>query len=220
MPDRTKPPKFNEVPFLKLKIPKKLYSAIKNEYSNSKFSEVVIDPIYSKEYRTVTTGGISVKNNNKPYYYKQKIPMHIFDLCYKELTPIVEKWCGVPLERSWGYGMRSYIKNSVLHLHRDLIDTHVISCIIYVDQKSESNWPLDFYDHDNNHHQVFFEDGDMLLYESLCVHGRETPFSGEYYRNMYVHWKPKNWNPKPYQNMKTDFLNGNHLRNFYPKDSS
>lgn len=219
MPDKTKPPKFNEVPFLKLKMSERLYSEVKNEYSNSKFSEKVNNTEYSKEYKAITTGGISIKNNNRPYYYKYTPSDKFFDFLYEEITPIAEKWCGVPLEKSWGYGIRSYVKNSILHLHRDRVDTHIISCILFVDQKSNQNWPLDFYDHDNNHNQVFFEDGDILLYESLCVHGRETPFSGEYYRNMYIHWKPKNWNPVPYKNMKTDFLNGNHLRNFYPKDN-
>ena len=55
----------------------------------------------------------------------------------------------------------------------------------------------------------------MLLYESLCVHGRETPFQGQYYRNMYFHWKPVDWDPSPYKNMKTSFRNGNQLLNYY-----
>lgn len=216
MTDKTTPPKFNEVPFLKVKIPENLYAEIKKVYSTAKFSEKVSEAEYSKEYKTLTCGGISVKNSIKPHYYRNEVSQDLFNLCYDEITPIVEEWSKVKLQRSWGYGIRSYVRNSILHLHRDRIDTHIISCIIYIDQKSNQNWPLDFYDHDNNHHQVYFEDGDMLLYESLCVHGRETPFNGEYYRNMYVHWKPKEWDPTPYKNMKTDFLNGNHLKNYYP----
>jgi prolyl 4-hydroxylase len=91
------------------------------------------------------------------------------------------------------YGVRSYVRNSMLKLHRDKFDTHVLSCIVFIDQKAKENWCLDFFDHDHKHHKVFFEPGDMLLYESLCVHGRITPFNGDYYRNMYFHWKPVGW---------------------------
>jgi len=215
MPDKTKPPIFNSSPFKKIKVPDSLYNLIQDEYKKMTFSQVIDDVVYEPEYKTHTCGGISVKGTTNPYHFKDNISKELYDECYKIITPIVEEWCGVKLEHSWAYGVRSYTKNSILHLHRDRIDTHIISCIIYVDQNSEINWPLDFYDHDNKHHQVIFDYGDMLLYESLCVHGRETPFQGQYYRNMYFHWKPVDWDPSPYKNMKTSFRNGNQLLNYY-----
>ena len=221
MESKIKPPIFNRVPFLKTKVPKNIQDKLKEEYKNYKFSVAKEQPgdgiKYDKNLKTFAISGISIKNSSKPYAYECKISNDLYELCYHELTPIVEEWSKVELDRSWGYGVRSYVKNSILHLHRDRCDTHVISCIIYVDQKSERNWPLDFYDHDNNHHQVFFEDGDMLLYESLCVHGRSTPFQGEYYRNMYFHWKPKNWNNDHLYDLKTTFTGIEEYYNFYGK---
>ena len=43
---------------------------------------------------------------------------------------------GEPLERSWGYGVRSYGPGSRLHMHRDRVDTHVLSCIVHVANQS------------------------------------------------------------------------------------
>ena len=56
------------------------------------------------------------------------------NIIYKELTPLVTRWSRTPLKKAWAYGIRSYTPNSILHLHRDRCDTHVISCIIFVDQ--------------------------------------------------------------------------------------
>ena len=216
MDTKIKPPVFNQIPFKKVKIPSELYSKIMEEYSTMEFNEIAdLDVSYEKVYNNITAGGISVKGNNKPYYHRENISHELYEECYAVITPLIENWCKRKLERAWGYGIRSYIKNSVLHLHRDRIDTHIISCIIYIDQKSERNWPLDFYDHDYNHHQVFFEDGDMLFYESLCIHGRETPFQGKYYRNMYFHWTPIGWDKNPYIDMRTSFRNSHDIKNFY-----
>jgi prolyl 4-hydroxylase len=104
-----------------------------------------------------------------------------------------------------------------LHLHRDRYDTHIISCIVFIDEESCEKWPLDFFDHDFNHHKVVFEPGDMLFYESLCAHARLTPFNGEYYRNMYFHWKPKYWNPEDYIDLKTTFTGMEEYYSFYGK---
>lgn len=216
MSDKTRPPIFNKVPFKKIKLPELLYSKIQDEYRRMRFDNVITSDLsYESYYNTVTSGGISIKGSETPYYHKSDVSEQLKNECYKVLTPILEEWCGKSLDVTWAYGIRSYIRNSILHLHRDRIKTHVISCIIFVDQKSEKNWPLDFYDHDHNHHQVFFEDGDLLMYESLCVHGRETPFQGKYYRNMYFHWKPSDWDFTPYRNMRTAFVNKYDIINYY-----
>jgi prolyl 4-hydroxylase len=127
------------------------------------------------------------------------------ELAYAEITPLIEAWAGRPLERSWGYGIRSYGPGSVLHVHRDRVDTHVISCIVHVADRAPQPWPLDFIDHQGGHHSLCFEQGMMLFYESLCPHARTQPFAGEYYRNMYFHWRPRDWNPAPYQSLRCKF---------------
>ena len=122
------------------------------------------------------------------------------------LRPLAEEWSGVELEFVNGYGVRSYVRDSILNVHRDNPASHIISAIIFVDEyPGKIKWPLDFVDHDKKHHQVTFEFGDMLLYESLCPHAREIPFPGEFYRNMYLHWKPKNWDPTPYSQNKLKY---------------
>jgi prolyl 4-hydroxylase len=57
----------------------------------------------------------------------------------------------------------------------------------------------------------------MLFYESLCAHARLTPFNGEYYRNMYFHWKPKYWNSEDYINLRTTFTGMEEYYSFYGK---
>jgi prolyl 4-hydroxylase len=76
---------------------------------------------------------------------------------------------------------------------------------------------LDFFDHKHKHHQIFFEPGEMLLYESLCAHGRLAPFKGDYYRNMYFHWKPKNWDLEceKYSDIKYVYKNADEYLKFY-----
>ncbi|MFZ9114995.1 MAG: prolyl hydroxylase family protein, partial [bacterium] len=123
------------------------------------------------------------------------------ELFYTALSPLLEEWAGCHLERSWAYGIRSYGDGCRLHLHRDRVDTHVISCIVHAGDRSDSPWALDFVDHDGQHNQVYFQRGSVLFYESLCPHGRLTPFSGKYYRNLYFHWKPVDWDPSPLQGM-------------------
>lgn len=210
-----RPPRIAEFPFKKIKVPEKLYGEIMEEYSKMNFLEKDNDSEYSPEYDAYTCGAISIENSKSPYTYINRIGANLYDKVYQTLTPMIEEWSGVELEKTWGYGIRSYVNNSVLHLHRDRIDTHIISCIIFIDDKSIDRWPLDFFDHDYNHHQVRFEPGDMLFYESLCVHGRITPFSGEYYRNMYFHWKPKNWSYEHLQKMPVMFKNEIQLKYFY-----
>jgi prolyl 4-hydroxylase len=198
------PPSFSKHPFKKIKLPENLYSEIIKEYSKMSFKEVCKSDGYNFEWDAYTSSGISIINNNNPYCYYSPLSSSLYRKCYDAITPYIREWSGCEIEETWGYGIRSYVRDSILHLHRDKYDTHILSCIVFVDQKSEENWPLDFFDHQHNHHQVFFEPGDMLLYESLCAHGRLTPFKGDYYRNMYFHWKPKNWDMiyKKYSTLK------------------
>ena len=55
----------------------------------------------------------------------------------------------------------------------------------------------------------------MMFYESLLVHGREKPFQGKYYRNLYFHWMPVNWNPDNYSSIKREFKDRETFLSFY-----
>jgi prolyl 4-hydroxylase len=149
--------------------------------------------------------GISGANSDLPSLSYSPISQDLKSLAYSQITPLLEEWAGIELEPSWGYGIRSYGRSSILHVHRDRVDTHVVSCIVHVDDQSDEPWPLDFIDHDGERHAVTFERGMMMFYESLCPHARSTPFTGEYYRNMYFHWKPRDWDPSPYKNIRCKF---------------
>jgi prolyl 4-hydroxylase len=123
----------------------------------------------------------------------------IRSLIHTQLQPIHEKFCGVKIEPSFVYGIRSYTKGATLKPHVDRVETHHISSIIIVDkdlrcgcQNREfgDDWPLDIQGHDGEWYKVYAQPGDMILYESaICEHGRSQPFQGNYYRNFFVHYK-------------------------------
>lgn len=61
----------------------------------------------------------------------------------QELKPMHEEWSGLELEGAIAYGLRAYRNNSVLFMHIDKMQTHVISCILHVDHSEDSQpWPL------------------------------------------------------------------------------
>ena len=67
----------------------------------------------------------------------------------RELQPVLEAWYGKgPIKRTSIYGIRRYYNNSVLRMHVDTANTHVVSAIMNVDQKVDKPWPLIILDHD------------------------------------------------------------------------
>ena len=114
----------------------------------------------------------------------------------QELHPILEGWYGGRLELTSIYGIRRYTNGSVLRMHVDTVNTHVVSAIINVEQKVDKEWPLIILDHDDKEHNVLMQPGDMLLYESAkLLHGRPEPFVGTSYDNIFIHYKPvEGWN--------------------------
>ena len=90
------------------------------------------------------------------------------------------------------YGVRTYQRDSYLHLHVDTVNTHVISGIINVNQSVGSAWPLEILDHDGKLHSVTMEPGDLVFYESArLLHGRPHPLDGDSYANVFVHYMPE-----------------------------
>jgi len=113
-----------------------------------------------------------------------------------DLRPILEGWFEGPLQLTSIYGIRKYTNGSVLRMHVDTANTHVVSAIINVDQSVERDWPLLILDHEGNEHNVTMKPGDMVLYESArLLHGRPDTFIGEHYDNIFIHYKPvSDWN--------------------------
>mmetsp|Transcript_40120 Transcript_40120/g.72275 ORF Transcript_40120/g.72275 Transcript_40120/m.72275 type:complete len:371 (-) Transcript_40120:164-1276(-) len=93
--------------------------------------------------------------------------------------------------RSDIYGIRIYRNGHILAPHVDR-DPLVSSAIINVDQDGmQEPWPLEVYDHQGKAHNVTVEPGEMILYESHSViHGRPFALKGNYYANIFVHFKP------------------------------
>jgi prolyl 4-hydroxylase len=129
------------------------------------------------------------------------------DLLHQMLRPMHEQFCGVNLEPTFIYGIRSYLRGAGLVKHRDRIETHHISSIIIVDKDLRcgcktkpysDDWPLDIQGHNGIWQKIYAEPGDMILYESAtCEHGREELFGGTHFRNMFVHYKLKDWHYEP-----------------------
>ena len=198
-------PRFAPAPFRLLTTPAPLQGALEREYAGMTFKPVEASTRHDPAYQADVIAGISSVRSRTPDLRYAPMSEDLMDLAYAQLTPLIEEWVGQPLERSWGYGVRSYGPGSLLHMHRDRVDTHVVSCIVHVADQSNQPWPLDFIDHEAEHHQVVFQPGTMLFYESLCPHGRASEFDGEFYRNMYFHWRPKVWDPAPYMQLTSKF---------------
>jgi len=120
------------------------------------------------------------------------LPQWLKDETFRVMKPLLEEWSGVELEPTACYGIRLYHRGSVLENHVDRIDTHAISAIINVAQIIDEPWALEIYNHSDVKNEVFIQPQDMLFYESASrIHGRPTPFKGDYFANYFVHFKPK-----------------------------
>jgi prolyl 4-hydroxylase len=125
-----------------------------------------------------------------------KAPKDLQDEFIVVMKAILCDWIGYKSElvHHTTYGIREYKRDSVLLNHYDRINTHVISAIIHLDDKSDEPWPLYIEDHNFKPHQVTMKYGDIVLYESTtCLHGRPSPFKGDSHRNMYIHFQPLRW---------------------------
>ena len=114
-------------------------------------------------------------------------------LLFEEVQKLMEEWLGdkVTLKPVAMYGIRLYTRNTWLAMHVDRPDTHIISCIINIDQEVEEPYPLQIMDHEGVLHSVTLEPGEMVLYEgATCAHGRTNPLRGKFYANLFVHFKP------------------------------
>jgi len=106
------------------------------------------------------------------------------------------EWAGVDengLEMTSLYGIRRYQRDAILHLHVDTCSTHVISAIVNVDSKLDDgkDWPLQIYDHQGRLHEFGMKPQDVVFYESAkCGHARRKPLPGDYYANLFIHYKP------------------------------
>eukprot|EP00804_Cyclotella_cryptica_P018732 CCRYP_007212-RA/>CCRYP_007212-RA protein AED:0.39 eAED:0.39 QI:135/1/1/1/1/1/4/1687/322 len=126
---------------------------------------------------------------------------NLTEAIYNEVASKLNEW--IPqatfFTRSDIYGIRVYTSGSILATHIDR-DPLISSAIINVDQNVEEPWPLEAYDHEGRAHNLTLEPGEMILYESHSVlHGRPFALRGDYYANIFVHFKPKFYDPTQVQ---------------------
>lgn len=179
--DYTQIPKFTEKGFKISKVPENIWGVIKDTYSLIK--EKKQEEIFEGKENII--GG---ENNIIPL----DIVPNIRKLIHNQLKPFHEDFSGAKLEATALYGIRSYSNENTLVMHRDRVKTHHISSIILIDKdlNKKEDWALNFIDHNNNEHKLYLEPGEMVFYESAtCLHGRIEPFKGNYYNNMFVHYK-------------------------------
>lgn len=196
----TRTPRLALTAFKKIKTPLALQMALDAHIKLVPFERVESPLQWHETLQRYTKGGIYSDEGDFEVNVSP-IPEDLQTLAYKVLTPEISKWATVPVVKSWGYGVREYTKNSRLMAHRDRVDSHILSAIVHVSDVSNTPWPLDFVDQDGVHHEVFFDVGETLLYESFCPHARAQPFDGLYYRNCYFHWRPENWDPEMAKNL-------------------
>ena len=110
------------------------------------------------------------------------------------LKTLVEQWIGgkVPLELTDIYGMRRYENGASLLAHVDREETHAVSLIINVAQGGmRKPWNIEIYDHADRLHEMEMQPGDIVFYESAkALHSRTDPLQGDYYVNLFSHYRP------------------------------
>jgi prolyl 4-hydroxylase len=191
-------------PYKLIRTPSALIKALLNLTKTTPFYPRGGDPEWDFEYGAIVKDGI--------YNLKGDLQVNVCSIPYElliqgldTLTPLVEEWAMCKIIPTAAYGIREYTRGCQLAIHRDEVDTHILSAITHVEDTSSEPWPLDFVDHAGVHHEILMRTGDTLLYESICPHGRVKPFNGSYFRNCYFHWAPVNWDPSVMRGVKAKF---------------
>jgi len=186
-------PAFTKVGYEKMKIPSSVWKKLSKDYKRvlprMRRESCILSVINCQEIQE--KGDESFLNDVQRTYMMDLSEDTLLTL-KNELQPLAESWASIRLEHTSTYGIRRYTNNSWLVAHVDRLGTHVISAILNVGQKVDVDWPLFIKDNEGGDHQVVLEPGEMIWYESArLVHGRMEHFQGEYYDNIFLHYKPK-----------------------------
>lgn len=179
-------PTFTANGFSKMKISTKSWEIIQEMYD--KVKEKKTEENFEGKDIIIPS---EIGENSSDIFSVELVP-ELRTLLHNELLEVHKEWSGANIEPSFIYGIRSYNKGAKLSFHRDRIATHHISSILCIDKElnGKSDWGLDVQGHDGEWYKIYLEPGEMVLYESAkCEHGRKEVFEGEYYRNLFVHYK-------------------------------
>jgi hypothetical protein len=184
---------FTELGFALGKLPLDLFASMSTYYYNNRHSNM------REEWETL--GGILV-NWWEQNVFVVSMPWGLKRYWQSRLKDLVQAWSGVELELTDIYGMRRYEDGAQLLTHVDWSATHAASLIINVAQGGiREPWAVEIYDHADRLHEITMEEGDIVYYESArCLHGRMKPLAGEFYVNLFAHYRPvgdPEWYLKP-----------------------
>tara|TARA_X000001382_G_scaffold108973_1_gene85015 strand:- start:1792 stop:2433 length:642 start_codon:yes stop_codon:yes gene_type:complete len=179
-------PRLTEKGFKKSKVPKKIFENIIEAYKIEKQN-------FKPEPTGVTKNSvINLQEDVQASYITENV--YFLKWILEKLRTHHEEWCEIPLHNSQAYGFRKYVRGAFLLPHADRHKTHIISSIINVEQKVDEPWPLEIIGYDEKMHKIYLEPGEMLFYESAkLLHGRTTYFKGDYFVNLFLHYRPQNW---------------------------
>jgi len=112
----------------------------------------------------------------------------------KELAPMHSEWAGVELEPTSSYGIRIYQEGATMVDHLDVLETHVISSVLHIDDDIDEDFPLEVQDAHGVYKPASLKPGEMVFYESAkCFHRRAKPMKGRFHANVFLHYRPKAW---------------------------
>lgn len=180
-------PTCDPIGFKVIKCPLDVWGLVKYGYELGKKKRS--EEIYAGKENHIVSSSNDVSSEMLPIF---EIP---------EFIPLIHSWLqgvhedfagGRKLIPTFIYGIRSYLKNSSLKMHVDVQETHHISSILIVDKDlgDGRDWPLEIVDHSGKTHLIYASVGDLILYESaICSHGRPSSFTGNFFRNMFIHYK-------------------------------
>jgi prolyl 4-hydroxylase len=135
-----------------------------------------------------------VNGNAQVEIYNMDHCFRIKEIILDELYSLHREFAQTEIEPVCIYGIRSYKRGSILEAHTDTVATHHVSSIVVVDKQVDTDWASELQDHDGEWHKIYANPGDMIMYESaICKHGRAEPLDGEFYDNLFIHYKLSNY---------------------------
>lgn len=189
-------PNFTDLGFTVMKVPDEAWAKVQSMYAKVKDHAENEDFPHKEDF-------IQGMNERTSEILNLELVHEERDELHEMLRPLHEEWASTNLEPTFIYGIRSYLRGTGLKCHVDKIESHHISSIIIVDKNLKcgcqhrdeaDDWALDIQAHNGEWHKVYAKPGYMILYESAkCMHGREDLFGGTYFRNMFVHYKLKDF---------------------------
>ncbi len=126
--------------------------------------------------------------------YLNELPDDLKQRIHAYMQPLLEAWVNRPLRPTWVYGVRTYLRGAVLKMHRDKDYSHVVSAIMNIAQEADTPWPLQMEGEADGEpwRELYLEPGEMVFYESMRLnHARITPFHGDSFSNVFVHFALK-----------------------------